>query len=404
MTLPGNPLRIAFISGPADTNKIFSEWSQERQEQYFGTDYMKQFLQLASDLGAVSHVVTWQGDARHLTRQGSFIFDNRPITRASGPRYILEHIWWNLKLLPVLLRFRPDILLLTGNQQFWWTLAPVRWSGTKVVISYHAVLWPQFGKVSRSWRALLRLNERLILRHASVILATSHAIRRQVEQLLDLRRSEVPVLTHLPTFSPVQFAAIRAPDATARPFRVAFFGRMVANKGVFTLLDIAARLQKERPGGFVLDLCGDGAALEALRARVKAEALGDVVAVHGYCRVAEAQARLSEAHACIVPTRSDFEAGFEMTCAESILAGRPLVTSRVCPAIEYMREATIEVEPDDVDGYHDAIVRLADDPDLYARLRAACGPLQAQFYDPANSWLSVMRGAIDRHVVGRAAP
>ena len=48
-----NPhLKIAFISGPANAASIYSEWSKHKQQVYFGTDYLKQFLQVASDLDA----------------------------------------------------------------------------------------------------------------------------------------------------------------------------------------------------------------------------------------------------------------------------------------------------------------------------------------------------------------
>ena len=105
---------------------------------------------------------------------------------------------------------------------------------------------------------------------------------------------------------------------------------------------------------------------------------------------------MGRCHAAIVPTKSDFTAGFEMTCSEAILSGRPLITSAVCPALEYVKEAAIEVRPDDVQGYQMAIIALASDRELYDRKRAACDPLSTQFFDPLNSWLHAMRLAVKR--------
>jgi glycogen synthase len=123
--------------------------------------------------------------------------------------------------------------------------------------------------------------------------------------------------------------------------------------------------------------------------------------VHGFASSARVKELLGASHACIVPTRTNYEAGFEMTCAESILAGRPLITSVVCPAIEYLGPATIEVAPDDPDAYADAIVKLSRDEALYTRLRDACAPLQAQFYDPENSWYAKMQIALSYCDAGR---
>ncbi len=88
-----------------------------------------------------------------------------------------------------------------------------------------------------------------------------------------------------------------------------------------------------------------------------------------------------------------------MTCSEAILAGRPLVTSKVCPALDYLRDASIEAKPDDAASYRDAIVSLSDDPELYARKQGACAGLQQQFYDRDNSWYAAMRTALEKYAL-----
>lgn len=400
--MTGRRLKIAFLSGPANAPEIYREWSEASKQEYFGTDYLKQFLQVASDLDAKSHVITWYGDKPGVTKLGDFTFDNRPITTASGFRYYLDHLIWHLKLLPGLIRFRPDVLMLTGNQNFWWILAPVRWLGANVVISYHAVLWPQFRPVKRSLRFLLELNRIFILRHAKAILSTSRDIRKQIEQLLGRDKDRVPILDHLPSYSPEQFAGITPPDQPPRrPFRTFFMSRIEENKGVFDIVEIARSLERDRPGQFRFDICGSGGALPALRRRVSDLGLENVVACHGFSSPETVTKLMSASHACIVPTRSDYEAGFEMTCSEAILAGRPLVTSVVCPALDYMRDASVEAKPDDPESYREAIVRLSDDPELYASKQGACAGLQQQFYDRGNSWYSAMRRALDPLVPGR---
>lgn len=381
-------LKVAFLGGPANAREIYREWTECKGQFYFGTDYLKQFLQLASDLGATSYVITWHGDKREIFQMGDFTFDNRPITTAAGAKYYLDQLHWHIALWPTLFRFRPDILMLTGNQNFWWVLAPVRWLGAKVVISYHAVLWPQFQPVKRSWRFLLQLNRIFILRHAKAILSTSRDICRQIETLLGRGKNGVPILDHLPSYQPSQFAEIRVPRRS-RPFRVIFAARIEANKGVFDVLEMARRLPDVQ-----FDICGTGGALDAAKAQAP-----ENVTFHGFCDSQRMVKVMSEAHIAVVPTRSTFEAGFEMTCAEAILAGRPLVTSKVCPALDYMREASVEAVPDDAPSYRDAIVALRDDPKLYAEKQAACAGLQQQFYDPDNSWYAKMRIALEKYAL-----
>ena len=393
-------LKIAFISGPANVREIYREWSEQTEQVYFGTDYMKQFLQVVRDVNGEAFVVTWHGNKRETFQLGEFTFDNRPITEAGGARYYLEHLIWHMKVLVRLIAYRPDVLLLTGNQNFWWLLSPLRLFGTKIIVSYHAVVWQKLSKPTWVWRLMVKLNGLLILKHAKAILSTSNDIRRQVEEVLGSSVKQVEILDHLPTYSPQQFAGIRPPSSpTMRPFRTFFLGRNETNKGIFDIVEIGRQLEQREPGMYKFDLCGSGSQLESLRKRVAELGLHDVVRVHGYSSPEHVRQLLNESHACIVPTRSDYEAGFEMTCSESILAGRPLVTSPVCPALEHLADASVEVAPDEVDAYRDAIVALANDPDLYERKREACEPLQAQFYDRGNSWYSAMMAALKRYVL-----
>jgi glycogen synthase len=88
----------------------------------------------------------------------------------------------------------------------------------------------------------------------------------------------------------------------------------------------------------------------------------------------------------IAPTTTDFIEGFNKVVAEGVLAGKPVITSSVCPALEYVREAVVEVPPDNVRGYGDAIIRLSEDPMLYESKRRGCINAQGQFYDLQRGW------------------
>ena len=79
---------------------------------------------------------------------------------------------------------------------------------------------------------------------------------------------------------------------------------------------------------------------------------------------------LASSHAVIVPTTSRFEEGFNMVCAEAIFAGRPVITSPVCPALEYVREAAVQVPPDNIEKYCQAILKLYDDQEFYEQKQA----------------------------------
>src|SRR5205814_1764003 len=97
------------------------------------------------------------------------------------------------------------------------------------------------------------------------------------------------------------------------------------------------------------------------------------------------------------PTTTDFPEGFNQVVVEGILAGRPVITSSVCPALDYVRDAVVEVPPDDVNAYHDAVLRLHDDVALYEQKRAASVSLQGQFYDPKRGWAEALLTALGKN-------
>jgi len=102
----------------------------------------------------------------------------------------------------------------------------------------------------------------------------------------------------------------------------------------------------------------------------------------------------AQAHVVIVPTTSDFIEGFNQVVAEGVLSGRPVITSNVCPALDYVRDAVVEVAPDDVRGYGDAILRLCDDEALYRSRSRGCVAAQPQFYDEGRGWAAVLKTVV----------
>jgi glycogen synthase len=397
---PRKKLRIAYLSGPGDAAAVYAELSEGRQHgNFFGSDYMKQFLQVGTELHCDAYVITTRLGEYSYERNGKFIFENRPAPwRSKGPLYHFAFVWWTIRAGLKILQFKPDVLLMTANQNYWFLLFPLRWIGVPLVASFHNTLWPKFSPVKRSWRFLWQMNKVLILRHLKAVMVTSNDITRQLRDLMGTALDKIEIVRHFPTYSPSQFALISSPGEVARPpFRVFFAGRIEVNKGIFDLLEIFQRLDSDRKGLFHLDICGSGGELDELRKRIVRLNLQGVISCHGYCNSRKMASLLGKAHAVIVPTTSSFEAGFEMTCAEAILAGRPLITSAVSPALEDVREAAVEVEPDNVDQYYNAILELNNDQQFYSQKQQACGALQEPFYKPENSWGAKLKEILIKH-------
>jgi glycosyltransferase involved in cell wall biosynthesis len=301
---------------------------------------------------------------------------------------------WMLALAPRLANFRPVAMVITAHQNYWFTLSYAKLFGVEIIPSAHCVLWRPFAANPLHWRFLLWLDGLFFRFFVRRGMAISDTVASQMKALAKSDRFAVETL--VPTYGSSHFEGISPPDPEARPFRVLFNGRAEANKGIFDLLHIAARLNRERPGQFHFDVCGEGSDLDSFRQRVNHAGLDEVISVHGFCDKDKLTRLLGHSHAVVVPTRSDFEEGLAKSCVEAVLAGRPFVSSAVCPAVKQLSAAAIEVAPDDARAYGDALLLLAEDMTLYQRKTEACLPLQSQFYDAQRSYKETLRRQLER--------
>jgi glycosyltransferase involved in cell wall biosynthesis len=189
-------------------------------------------------------------------------------------------------------------------------------------------------------------------------------------------------------------------DRERTPFRVIFVGRAERNKGVLDIVAMAERLREHSGMPIVFEVCGDGNALPELRRIVQEKRLGDIVIVHGRLPQSELFQLYSRAHAVIVPTRSDFCEGLPAVCAEAVLSGLPIITSRLSNAIPVLGPALMEAEPENIESYVGAILRLAEDKATYSRLCNACPGLARQFLDRSQSHPAALDLLIAHHFPG----
>ena len=168
----------------------------------------------------------------------------------------------------------------------------------------------------------------------------------------------------------------------ASPMRIMFAGRVEESKGVFDILRICEILEARRPGQFVFDICGTGGASDLLAAQVEAAKLGNSVTLHGKLMRPALLKLYGAWHLVIVPTRSSFCEGLPMVGAEAVIAGRPVITSRLCPVLELLQGVVVEAREDDPIDYAEKIEGLADDPAAYAALVCNAAVASVQFTNP----------------------
>jgi glycogen synthase len=370
--------RIFCVNGPGDTIK---DWLEDEHDPRSVT-FKSQFKEFCREVSAEAYIVAYHGE-KAIYRDGPFTLEHRPkpMPGAAGIRHHLAQALYALSLLLTAVRFRANAAVLDSGTSHYFMLGLFKLAGIKIVIILHNTLWPTGFPPTRPVPRIIAKLDSLFFRWLPIgIIGVSPECIRQVEQLT--KANHRPIYQIRAQFRPEYFRTIPSPlPPDQPPFRILYMGRIIRYKGVFDILEMAERIEAQRRGRVRWEIHGVGPDLEELRRLHGLLNLKETVLIYGWTSPQEAQEVYARSHVSIVPTRSNFSEGLSMAVAESVLAGRPVITSSVVPALEILRPGCIEAQTDDVDSYVQAILRLIDDPLKYAALCKACPQLQEQFYD-----------------------
>jgi len=391
--------RVFFASGPGDIIATHNYWKRHQDNpSQVSVTFSSQVEQFCADMGAASYLISSHA-RREKLQDGAFTLEHRPKRQRFGAAYHLEEVRYGLSLLLTALRFRAQLALVDSGTTHYFVLTLFRLCGIRVICLQHNSLWPAGFPPRKLIPRLVQSLDRLFWRWIpSAVIAVSPECERQVSQLRG-SRARYPIVQMRAQFDPQYFAQIPPPPPhDARPFRITYVGRIERNKGVFDVLEIARKIENSDPGLVRWEVCGSGSQSDALVQAHKHLDLEGVVTLRGWTSPQDLIGVHARSHASIVPTRSSFIEGLAMTAAESVLAGRPVVTNPAVPALEVLRDACAEAKTDDVESHAAAVRLLATDRAFYERRRAACAEYQAQFYDSSFGLTAALKGALDARI------
>jgi glycogen(starch) synthase len=388
--------RVFNAAGPGDIINAHGYW--RRQEQCpteVNLTSSGQLEQACQDLGAEAYLLAYHA-RKEIVKDGPFTLEHRPkpMPGARGVRYHLAEILYGLGLLATAVRFRADVALIDSGSTHFFVASLFRMMGIRVIPILHNTLWPHgYPPTRRIQRAILALDSFFFRRVATAVIGVSPECTRQVEQIT--RGCPPPLFQCRYQFLRGYFAQIPPPPPfDQRPFRIEFVGRAAHSKGIFDVLEIARKVEARVPGQVKWEMCGSGPDLEELRGRHREMGLESIVEIRGWTPPSELVDVHARSHAAIVPTRSSFIEGLAMTAAEAIMAGRPLITNPVVPALEILRPACVEARTDDVDSYVEGVLKLIGDRGYYESLRQACAGQGEPFFDQEQGLTAVLKRVI----------
>jgi colanic acid/amylovoran biosynthesis glycosyltransferase len=201
---------------------------------------------------------------------------------------------------------------------------------------------------------------------ASFAVAISDFTRSQLMALVDERHWAKLRVVHCGVDPAVYTPATRPDDGT---FRVLSVGRLVSAKGHGVLLEgVAIAARNGVP--IELTIVGDGPRRDRLEALTAELGLGEQVTFAGAIAQDRLPAMFAAADAFCLPS---FAEGLPVVLMEAMATGLPAVTTGVMgiPELVVDDENGLLVPPGRADLVADALVRLARDPELRARLGRA---------------------------------
>jgi glycosyltransferase involved in cell wall biosynthesis len=387
------PRRVFYAAGPGDASTAHEHWKQGVHDPTeVSITFSGQIEQYCEDIGADLYIVCYH-NRRGLVRDGAVTIEHLPKfwPTSRGLAFHIRELVYGLLLLSRAVRFRADTAILdSGCTHFFWQ-SLFRVAGMRVVPVLHNSLWPNGFKPNDLQHRLIRVLDGLFWRYVpTVTLCVSPLCARQLAEVGGPRhRLAVQIAAQ---FEPDFFARIPPPPPhSRRPFKIMFIGRVVESKGVFDILEMAAAIERRAPGRVRWVICGTGSDFEELKRRAAALRLEGVVELRGWTSLDDLVAVYADSHCSIVPTRSTFIEGLAMTAAEAVLAGRPVITNPVVPALEVLESAVVPCRTNDVASYVEQISRLLEDCEWYASLVAACPRVSRRFLDRRNGITEVLK-------------
>ncbi len=223
---------------------------------------------------------------------------------------------------------------------------------------------------------------------------TKHPGRRGVQLAADLLEASYRLLSRrcptvvvgpdlarkyhrAPRLLPISVSLIRAaevPDALppqdwdGDELRALSVGRLEAEKNPLLLADVLAELRRRDPR-WRLDVCGEGPLADALAERLSALGQDGAARMRGYVPVDDGLPELYRSSQALLHV--SFTEGVPQILFEAFAAGLPIVATAVGGVPEAVGDDALLVPPADASAAAEALERLAADPALRERLRAA---------------------------------
>lgn len=238
-----------------------------------------------------------------------------------------------------------------------------RWRHDALVVAfvYHVIADMDRDRTLRS--TVSTLGERgalwLLRRWGDVVFVDNEDVARSLERR-GFARERIVMTAN--AFDPLVALPPRADNGTPV---LAFCGRLVGEKGIWDVLELARALASSAPSARI-EMIGEGTLRDAFSRRLADSGL-DNIRLLGFVSEEDKWALLRRASLFVAPSR---EEGWGIAVGEALTAGTPVLAYDL-PAYDYLGALVERVPAGDTDAFVSAAERLVSDPDALAHRRRA---------------------------------
>lgn len=282
---------------------------------------------------------------------------------------------WRMSVLLAYYARRPMDLKLPPSDVFHGTdhlLPPLK--NSRTVFTIHDIIFrflPQYHLPLNRWYLDLMLPK--FMQRADVVIAVSENTRRDVARLMQVPADKVSVIYEGVN---AQFRPINDParcELVRRKYKlparyILFFSTIEPRKNLVTLLEAYARLRKQMADAPSLVVMGrKGWLYEDTLKRIVELGLTQDVFLTDWVEGEDVPVVLSLAEVFVFPSLYE---GFGLTPLEAMACGAPVISSNASSLPEVIGDAGILLDPHDVGGFANAMLRVLSDDARRRELRA----------------------------------
>lgn len=335
-------------------------------EDWFFASHFLPMARAARNAGFDVAVATRVGDkAQSIAAAGCRVVPLDASRRGIGPIEVVRNLAQAYRIVRT---EQPDIVHCIALKPVVLGGLAARWAGApRLVLAPTGLghLWTESGVLARAGRGIVRLVAGHWLRGPRTRYIFENG-DDPIEFGLDPRAPEVTIVGGAGV-DPADYPF--TPEPPAPPVKVAVVSRMIAPKGI---AEAVAAVQCARALGAPVELHLFGAPDESNRRAIPETILrqwssGPGVTWHG--RVTDIARVWREHHVAMLLT--SYREGVPRALIEAAASGRPIVTTDTPGCRDIARDGGTLVAPGDIEAAAGALVRLAGDPALRARLGAA---------------------------------